>query len=92
MFLTTFLERTIEKVETIGAAALPSVTYRVQLVVLGSEQHLYQPSAVREKLNTNSSDKIFRAAVAAMTRLDQHRQQSLLQRKLKSPVRASKVL
>lgn len=49
---TTLLNWVLARVETLGAAAPPSVADLVQLVVPNSDPELYQASAALGKLNT----------------------------------------
>lgn len=90
--LSTCVDWVIGKPKTLGAAALPSVTALIQLVVPGSELDLYRASVVRRKLNTKSNDRTFRVFVAAMARPDEQRRPSSLRRLVKYLVEVLNVL
>lgn len=65
MSFTTFLDWAIAKVETLGSAGPPSVTYLVHLVVPGGNPNLHQLSAVPRKLNAKSAVEILKPSSLA---------------------------
>lgn len=78
MFLITIADWVIAEVESLGAAAPPSVTELVHLVVFGRIPNLYQIFTVREKLNTELHCRNFAVIFAAMRPpSEKHRQSSV---------------